>query len=55
MTGRFDIMVTMHTKDLNEMHQTVSEKIGKIDGIIGSESFIEMKRRTKPMPFLNPE
>ena len=34
VTGRFDIMVTMHTKDLNEMHQTVSEKIGKIDGII---------------------
>ena len=55
VTGRFDIMVTMHTKDLNEMHQTVSEKIGKIDGIIGSESFIEMKRRTKPMPFLNTE
>ena len=55
VTGRFDIMVTMHTKDLNEMHQTVSEKIGKIDGIIGSESFIEMKKRTKPMPFLNTE
>ena len=55
VTGRFDIMVTMHTKDLNEMHQTVSEKIGKIDGIIGSESFIEMKRRTKSMPFLNSE
>jgi len=55
VTGRFDIMITMHTKDLNEMHQTVSEKIGKIDGIIGSESFIEMKRRTKPMPFLNSE
>ena len=52
VTGRFDIMVTMHTKDLNEMHQTVSEKIGKIDGIIGSESFIEMKRRAKPMPYL---
>ena len=55
VTGRFDIMVTMHTKNLNGMHQIVSEKIGKIDGIIGSESFIEMKRRTKPMPFLNPE
>jgi len=55
VTGRFDIMVTMHTKNLNEMHQIVSEKIGKIDGIIGSESFIEMKRRTKPMPFLDSE
>ena len=28
VTGRFDIMVTMHTKNLNEMHQIVSEKIG---------------------------
>ena len=26
--------------------------IPKIDGIIGSESFIEMKRRAKPMPYM---
>ena len=52
VTGRFDIMVTMYAKNLNEMHKVVSEKIGKIEGIIGSESFIEMKRRTKSMPYL---
>ena len=52
VTGRFDIMVTMYAKSLNEMHRVVSEKIGKIDGILGSESFIEMKRRAKPMPYL---
>ena len=52
VTGRFDIMVTMYAKNLNEMHKVVSEKIGKIDGIIGSESFIQMKRRTKSMPYL---
>ena len=51
ITGRFDIMVTMYAKSLNDMHKVVSEKIGKIDGILGSESFIEMKRRTKPMPY----
>ena len=55
VTGRFDIMVTMYAKNLNEMHKVVSEKIGKIDGIIGSESFIEMKRRTKSMPYLSGE
>ena len=44
VTGRFDIMVTMYAKTLNEMHKVVSEKIGKIDGILSSESFIEMKR-----------
>ena len=52
VTGRFDIMVTMYTKNLNEMHKVVSEKIGKIQGIVGSESFIEMKRRAKTMPYL---
>jgi len=52
VTGRFDIMVTMYAKNLNDMHKVVSGKIGKIDGIIGSESFIEMKRRTKSMPYL---
>ena len=51
VTGRFDIMVTMYAKSLNEMHKVVSEKIGKIDGIIGSESFIEMKRSAKPYMF----
>ena len=55
VTGRFDIMVTMNARNLNEMHKVVSEKIGKIDGIIGSESFIEMKRRTKSMPYLSGE
>ena len=55
VTGRFDIMVTMYARNLNEMHKVVSEKIGKIDGIIGSESFIEMKRRTKSMPYLSGE
>ena len=52
VTGRFDIMVTMYAKSLNEMHRVVSEKIGKIDGILGSESFIEMKRRTKSLPYM---
>ena len=53
VTGRFDIMVTMYAKTLNEMHKVVSENIGKIDGILSSESFIEMKRRAKPMPYMS--
>ncbi len=52
VTGRFDIMVTMYARSLNDMHKVVSEKIGKIEGILGSESFIEMKRRTKSMPYM---
>ena len=53
VTGRFDILVTMYAKNLGEMHQLISEKIGKISGIIGSESFIEMKTRTKQMPYMS--
>ena len=52
VTGRFDVLVTMYAKNLGEMHQLISEKIGKITGIIGSESFIEMKTRTKQMPYM---
>ena len=52
VTGRFDILVTMYAKNLSEMHQLISEKIGKITVIIGSESFIEMKTRTKQMPYM---
>ena len=52
VTGRFDILVTMYAENLNEMYSIVSDNIGKIDGIIGSESFIEMKTRTKQMPYM---
>ena len=52
VTGRFDILVTMFAKSLDEMHKLVSDKIGRIDGVVSSESFIEMKTRTKSMPYM---
>jgi Lrp/AsnC family transcriptional regulator for asnA, asnC and gidA len=51
VTGRFDILVTMYAKNLDEMHRLISEKLGRINGVQRSESFIEMKRTTKPMPY----
>ena len=53
VTGRFDILVTMYSKSLEQMHKIVSEKIGRIDGVQSSESFIEMKSRTKIMPYIS--
>ena len=53
VTGRFDILVTMYSKSLESMHKMVSEKIGRIEGIQSSESFIEMKTRTKAMPYMS--
>jgi Lrp/AsnC family transcriptional regulator for asnA, asnC and gidA len=52
VTGRFDILVTMYSKSLDQMHKIVSERIGRIDGIQSSESFIEMKSRTKAIPYM---
>ena len=52
VTGRFDILVTMYAKSLDQMHKMVSEKIGSIEGIQSSESFIEMKSRAKAMPYM---
>ncbi len=52
VTGRFDVLVTLYSRSLDEMHRIVSDKIGKIDGIISSESFIEMKTRQKAMPYM---
>ncbi|MDC4231578.1 MAG: Lrp/AsnC family transcriptional regulator [Nitrosopumilus sp.] len=53
VTGRFDIMITMYSKSLDQMHKMVSERIGRIEGIQSSESFIEMKSRTKVMPYMS--
>jgi len=52
VTGRFDILVTMYARSLDDMHKIVSEKIGLIDGVLSSESFIEMKTRNKSMPYM---
>ena len=52
VTGRFDVLVTMYSKSLDQMHKLVSEKIGRIEGIQSSESFIEMKSQSKAMPYM---
>ena len=52
VTGRFDILVTMYAENLSQMYRIISDDIGKIQGIIGSESFVEMKTRTKQMPYM---
>jgi Lrp/AsnC family transcriptional regulator for asnA, asnC and gidA len=52
VTGRFDILITMYAKSLDQMHKMVSENIGRIEGIQSSESFIEMKSRQKAMPYM---
>lgn len=51
VTGRFDVLITAYAKTLAEMHDVISEKIGKVDGVLSSESFIEMSVRENPTPY----
>ncbi len=51
VTGRFDILVTVTTKALDEMHQLISERIGRIEGVQKTETFIEMRRTVKEPEF----
>lgn len=52
VTGRFDVLVTIYAKSLDQVYVLVADKIGHIDGVLSSESFIEMKTWTKAMPYM---
>ena len=43
VTGRFDIMMEIRARSLDDLHKIVTSNIGQIDGIIRTESFIAMK------------
>ncbi len=45
VTGRFDLLVRVKAKSLEDLHSMVSAKMGKINGVNHTETFIEMRRR----------
>jgi len=47
VTGRFDVLVTIAARALDEMHQLISDKIGRIEGVQKTETFVEMKKTVK--------
>ena len=53
VTGRFDIMIRVYAKDLEDLHTVVIEKIGKIDGIQNTETFVELQKTDKEPAYLN--
>ena len=44
VTGRFDLIISVIAKSLDDLHNMISVKIGKILGVIHSETFIELKK-----------
>lgn len=47
VTGRFDMVVSVNSRTLEELHNVVIERIGKIEGIQNTETFVEMQRTDK--------
>ncbi len=47
VTGRFDMIVTVSAHTLEELHNVVIERVGKIEGIQNTETFVEMQRTEK--------
>ncbi len=43
VTGRFDLITKIKARSLDELHKVVSSKIGGIDGVTHTETFIAMK------------
>jgi Lrp/AsnC family transcriptional regulator for asnA, asnC and gidA len=53
VTGRFDLMVGALAEDLEQLHNIVVDKIGKIDGIQNTETFVEFERTKKSPMYLS--
>ena len=52
VTGRFDIMIIVYAKNLEALHSVVIEKIGKIEGIQNTETFVELQKTDKDPVYL---
>lgn len=52
VTGRFDMIVRVYADNLEALHTAVIEKIGKIDGIQNTETFVELQKTDKDPNYL---
>lgn len=55
VTGRFDIMIQVIADNLETLHTVVIEKIGKIEGIQSTETFVELQKTDKDPTYLMKE
>ena len=52
VTGRFDIIIKVYAENLEALHSVVIEKIGKIEGIHNTETFVELQKTDKDPVYL---
>jgi len=52
ITGRFDMMIQVYAKNLEALHSVVIEKIGKVEGVQNTETFVELQKTDKDPVYL---
>ncbi len=52
VTGRFDIMIKIYAENLETLHSVVIDKIGKVEGIQSTETFVELQKTDKDPAYL---
>jgi len=45
VTGRFDAFVTLRGRTIEELHKTISDSVGRIQGVTHTETFVEVSSR----------
>ena len=53
ITGRFDIIIKVLAEDLEQLHTIIIDKIGKINGIQNTETFVELEKIDKVPIYLS--
>ena len=51
--GRFDIMVGIVARDHDALHPILIDRIGRINGVEGTETFVELQRTDRDTSFLD--
>jgi len=46
VTGRFDMIIEVHVKNLEDLYSVVSKKIAILPGVSHTETFIQLKKRS---------
>ncbi|MFB3152333.1 MAG: Lrp/AsnC family transcriptional regulator [Nitrosopumilaceae archaeon] len=52
VTGRFDMLIRVYAESLEALHTVVIEKIGKVEGIHNTETFVELQKTDKDPVYL---
>jgi Lrp/AsnC family transcriptional regulator for asnA, asnC and gidA len=54
VTGRFDIIALLKIGSLADLRDLIADKVGNIDGVTHTETFIEMKKTEKEIEYKLP-